>query len=145
MMILYTIGFTKKSAEAFFTRLQKAGIRHLLDVRLNNTSHLAGFAMREDLEYFLRAICGIEYKHLPVLAPTQDILDAYKKNKGDWSVYEISYQALMLQRQAAQGLDRALFDRGCLLCSEDKPDHCHRRLAAEYLQSQWEGVEIIHL
>ena len=31
-------------------------------------------------------------------------------------------------------LDRELLDGGCLLCSEAKPHHCHRRLVAEYLQ-----------
>ena len=88
MIQLFTIGFTKKSAEKLFTQLSRSGVQRLVDVRLNNTSQLAGFAKREDLAYFLKAICGIDYVHVPELAPTAQILDAYKKHKGDWAVYE---------------------------------------------------------
>src|SRR5438309_11885131 len=67
---LFTIGFTRKSAEAFFTSLREAGVRRLVDVRLNNISQLAGFTKKDDLRYFLKAIAGIEYLHLGELAPT---------------------------------------------------------------------------
>src|SRR5262249_47248447 len=144
-MTLYTIGFTKKSAEEFFTRLQKGGVARVLDVRLNNTSQLAGFAKRDDLAYLLRAVGGIGYEHLPDLAPTQDILDAYKKRKGDWAEYEEKFLALMRERRIEATADRKLFDRGCLLCSEDTADQCHRRLVAEYLAGKWGGVEVVHL
>jgi uncharacterized protein (DUF488 family) len=142
---LYTIGFTKKSAEEFFTMLKDAGVARVLDVRLNNSSQLAGFTKKDDLEFFLRAIHGIGYAHLPDLAPTQDILTAYKKEKGDWSVYEPKFLHLMRERRVEDCSPRDLFDKGCLLCSEDKPDQCHRRLVAEYLAERWGNVEIVHL
>ena len=142
---LFTIGFTKKSAEQLFTLLTKAGVLRVLDVRLNNTSQLAGFAKRDDLRYLLRAIAGIDYVHLPDLTPTADILDAYKKAKGPWSAYEPKFLDLIRDRRIEATLQRELFDRGCLLCSEDRPEQCHRRLVAEYLAEKWGGVEIVHL
>ena len=144
-MKLYTIGFTKKSAEKFFTLLKNSGARRLADVRLNNTSQLAGFAKRDDLEYFVRAICGIEYVHVPDLAPTQDILDAFKKQKGDWRLYEREFLALMAGRKVEDTVPREVLDGACLLCSEETPEHCHRRLVAEYLNGKWGGVEVAHL
>jgi uncharacterized protein (DUF488 family) len=98
-MRICTIGFTGKTAEVFFTRLQKSGVKRVVDVRLNNVSQLAGFSKREDLRYFLKAILGIEYVHLPVLAPTQDILDEFKKNQGGWKVYEEKFMRLIQSRQ----------------------------------------------
>jgi uncharacterized protein (DUF488 family) len=142
---LFTIGFTKKSAEEFFTKLREAGVKRVIDVRLNNTSQLAGFSKRDDLEFFLREICGIDYVPCPLLAPTQTILDAYKKRKGDWSVYEEQFLNLMAQRHIEQELSPDLLDGGCLLCSEDEPNQCHRRLVAEYLANQWRSVSIVHI
>lgn len=144
-MRIFTIGFTKKSAEAFFTRLQNAGVKRLVDVRLNNISQLAGFTKKDDLRYFLKAICNIEYVHLPELAPTAEILDAYKKQKkGDWELYERRFLDLMRSRQI-ENTAREIFADGCLLCSEEKPLHCHRRLVAEYLKEHWGDVEIEHI
>jgi len=143
-MKLFTIGFTKKSAETFFSRLKKSGAKKLVDVRLNNVSQLAGFAKKDDLRYFVTNLCGMEYQHVPALAPTQDILDEYKKNGGAWPVYEQKFLDLMAKRKI-ENLDRRQFDGGCLLCSEDKPHHCHRRLVAEYLRDKWGDVEIEHL
>jgi uncharacterized protein (DUF488 family) len=140
-----TIGFTKKTAEQFFTALQSAGIKRVLDVRLNNQSQLAGFSKWEDLAYFLKAILGVDYAHVPVLAPTQEMLDAYKKAKGDWSEYERRFLDLMAQREIERAIDPTLVRDGCLLCSEDKPHHCHRRLVAEYLKEKWGQVTIEHL
>jgi len=144
-MIVFTIGFTKKTAERFFTGLRDAGVKRLVDVRLNNTSQLAGFTKRDDLRYFAGAICGIEYVHVPVLAPTADILSAYKKHKGDWRIYEQQFLDLMRSRQVEDLVDQQILDRGCLLCSEEKPDRCHRRLVAEYFQDRWCGVELHHI
>jgi uncharacterized protein (DUF488 family) len=142
-MKIFTIGFTKKSAETFFTSLQKTGVRRLIDVRLNNVSQLAGFTKRGDLRYFSKAICGIEYVHLPDLAPTAAILDPYKKQKnGDWPLYERQFLDLMRDRHIEEAVSRDLIDGGCLLCSEEKPHHCHRRLVAEYLKDKWGQVEI---
>ena len=144
-MKIYTIGFTKTSAELFFTRLQKAGVNKVLDVRLNNVSQLAGFAKKNDLRYFLKAICGIEYTHRPELAPTQEILNAYKKEGGQWADYEKRFLELMASRRIEQTVPRDAVDGACLLCSEDKPHHCHRRLVAEYLKDKWGDLEIAHL
>jgi uncharacterized protein (DUF488 family) len=144
-MKVYTIGFTKTSAESFFTRLQKAGVKRVLDVRLNNVSQLAGFAKKNDLRYFLKAICGIEYAHRPELAPTQEMLDAYKKEGGQWADYEKRFLELMASRRIEQTVPRDAVDGACLLCSEDRQHHCHRRLVAEYLKDKWGDLEITHL
>ncbi len=144
-MKLYTIGFTKKSAEQFFTKLRETGVQRLIDVRLNNTSQLAGFAKRDDLKFLLREVCHIDYVPCPVLAPTAPMLDAYKKKKGSWSDYEEEFIQLMAERHIEQELSPDLLDGGCLLCSEDKPHYCHRRLVAEYLAERWSSVSIEHL
>jgi uncharacterized protein (DUF488 family) len=144
-MKLFTIGFTRKSAEVFFGLLQKSGARRVVDIRLNNVSQLAGFAKEKDLEYFLRVICGMDYVHLPQLAPTKEILDEFRKNKGDWLRYERQFLSLMAERQVERTVPRELLEDSCLLCSEDEPQHCHRRLVAEYLKRHWGDVEIQHL
>jgi len=143
-MKLFTIGFTKTTAQNFFDRLKRAGARRIVDVRLNNNSQLAGFAKRNDLAYFARALCGMDYLHAERLAPTKDILDAYKKQKGSWSDYEDQFLALMEKRHI-ENMDKSLLEGSCLLCSEDKPHHCHRRLVAEYLKRKWGDVDIVHL
>ena len=142
---LFTIGFTQKSAREFFTALKDAGVKRVVDVRLNNNSQLAGFSKKDDLPYFLKEIGGIEYVHLPELAPTQDILDAYKKRKGDWNVYEEKFLDLMASREIEKKIDPEVLQQGCLLCSEHLPRHCHRRLVAEYLNAKWGGIEVKHL
>lgn len=145
-MEVYTIGFTKRTAAGFFGALRDAGIKRLIDVRLNNVSQLAGFTKKDDLAFFLKELCGAEYLHEPLLAPTQEILDAYRKSKGDWSDYERSFNELMVQRQVEDKIDRRLFAiPTVLLCSEPTADRCHRRLVAEYLQSKWGDLTINHL
>jgi uncharacterized protein (DUF488 family) len=145
-LTIFTIGFTKKSAETFFTALRGAGVRRLIDVRLNNISQLAGFTKKNDLRFFTKQICGIDYVHLPTLAPTAEILDPWKKQKGgDWAAYARAFLDLMRERAIERTLVRELLDGGCLLCSEETPEHCHRRLVAEYLQEKWADVQIEHL
>ena len=144
-MRLFTIGFTKKSAQIFFSKLKESGAQRIVDVRLNNVSQLAGFAKKNDLQYFLRQICDIEYVHLPSLAPTQDMLDRYKKDKGEWCDYENDFMGLMQRREIETSVPEHLISNACLLCSEEKPNHCHRRLVAEYLRSHWGDIEIIHI
>lgn len=122
-----------------------SGATHVVDVRLNNISQLAGFAKRDDMSYFLKSICGLEYVHLPELAPTQAMLDEYRKDRGDWTTYEQRFLALIKERRVERTLSRDVIAGSCLLCSEEKPHHCHRRLVAEYLQQHWGNVEIIHL
>lgn len=144
-MKIFTIGFTKKSAEQFFTKLRNSEAKRIVDVRLNNVSQLAGFAKRDDLKFFLREICKMDYVHVPLLAPTQDLLDAYKKRKGLWSDYEREFLELMKSREIERNVSMETINESCLLCSEEKPDHCHRRLVAEYLKERWGDVEIVHL
>ena len=145
-MEVYTIGFTKKNAREFFGRLKQAGIRRLVDIRLHNASQLAGFTKKEDLRFFLEAVCGAEYVHEPLLAPTQSLLDDYKKRKGSWQEYEAGFLRLMEERRIEHALSRDLLDRPTvLLCSEPEPDCCHRRLVAEYLRAKWGDLAIVHL
>jgi uncharacterized protein (DUF488 family) len=135
-----TIGFTRTSAEEFFKRLLDAGVKTVMDVRLHNTSQLAGFAKADDLAFFLRRIGDIYYVHEPLLAPTDQMLKAYKKEKGDWRAYEKRFLGLMSERQIENRFTPEIFDGACLLCSEATPHHCHRRLVCEYLNDKWAGV-----
>ncbi|HEY2823450.1 MAG TPA: DUF488 domain-containing protein [Candidatus Acidoferrum sp.] len=148
-MEIYSIGFTQKTAAQFFSLLQQHGIRRLLDVRLNNVSQLAGFAKRDDLKFFLHEICNADYIHDPTLAPTQEMLDRYKKEKTTpWSEYESAFLALITQRKIESTLDPAIFNiPTVLLCSEPTPENCHRRLVLEYLQNHWptHNIHITHL
>ena len=144
-MKIFTIGFTRKSAETFFTKVKNAGVKRIVDVRLNNVSQLAGFTKKDDLRYFAKAICGADYVHMPSLAPTKDILDAYKKHGGSWDIYEQQFLALMRVRHVEDTTIREVLDGDCLLCSDEKPHHSHRRLVAEYLREKWGEVEIEHI
>jgi len=144
-IIVFTIGFAKKSARKFFEILRRAGVRRVVDIRLNNVSQLAGFTKKDDLAYFLEVIGGIGYEHRPELAPTKEILDGYKRKALTWSQYEERFRALMIERHAETLVAPAYIDRACLLCSEPKADKCHRRLVAEYLRCNWGNVEIRHL
>ncbi len=143
---LFTIGFTKTTAEHFFLRLTDSSVRRVIDVRLNNKSQLSGFAKGKDIGYFLRVIGEIDYLHEPLLAPTDEILTAFKKKNGPWSIYEREFLDLMYTRKIDEKLSPDLFDQGCLLCSEDKPHKCHRRLVAEFLNDRWDTeIKIKHL
>lgn len=144
MIQIFTIGFTKTTAEHFFGRLKKSGSRKLVDVRLNNVSQLSGFAKRDDLKFFAKNLCNMDYVHDLKLAPTKPMFEAYKKGQIDWSGYENQYLDLLIKRQVEK-LRPSDLDGSCLLCSEDMPHFCHRRLVAEYLDMKWGNVEIIHL
>lgn len=145
-MKLYTIGFARKSARQFFDLLQQNGVESLVDIRLRPGGRLAGFTKKEDLRYFLEKLIGCDYRHLLQLAPTDEILNAYRAS-GDWTQFEQEFQALMDQRGIPETLDRTLFEEKtcCLLCSEPAADHCHRRFVAERLAQAWGDVEVIHL
>lgn len=145
-MEVYTIGFTKRPAAGFFGTLREHGIRRLLDVRLNNSSQLAGFSKRDDLRFFLQELCGAEYIHEPLLAPTPELLDTYRKRHASWDSYEEGFVQLMADRCIDERLDRRLFDSPTvLLCSEPTPERCHRRLVLEYLRRSWGELQMIHL
>ena len=145
-MDVYSIGFTKKSAETFFDSLKRAGIQQLIDVRLHNSSQLAAFSKQDDLAYFLRVICSATYRHEPLLAPTQELLNHYRKEKGGWEEYERQFLALMAERHIETAFSPSLFEpTSVLLCSEATAEHCHRRLVLDYLQDHWGNLHITHL
>jgi uncharacterized protein (DUF488 family) len=145
MMRIYTIGFTKKSASQFFETLLAADVARVVDVRLNNVSQLAGFAKKQDLAYFLDKIGAMQYVHVPLLAPTRQLLDSYKKAGGSWDEYEEKFLRLMVERRIEVTWAEELRDADCLLCSEEKPAHCHRRLVAEYFAAHRDDISIRHL
>jgi uncharacterized protein (DUF488 family) len=142
---LFTIGFAQRSACEFFKKLKEAGVKKVIDIRLNNTSQLAGFTKKQDLEYFLKQIGGVDYIHMLELAPNKDILTLYKKKEISWSEYERQFRELLTKRHIEIVVTPEEIDRACLLCSEAKPDKCHRRLVAEYLSEHWGNVIIQHL
>lgn len=142
---LYTIGFTKKNAQTFFSKLQKAGVTKLIDIRLNNVSQLAGFAKRDDLIYFLRELCNCDYLHIPIFAPTKEILDAYKKKQIEWNEYVRCFSKLIKERRIENNISSEELHNSCLLCSEPTPEQCHRRLVAEYFKENFGDIEIKHL
>ena len=145
-MRIYTIGFTKKPAERFFSLLKEHGVQRLVDIRLHPGGQLAGFAKQDDLAYFLRELAKCGYTHMPELAPTDEILSEYRKDH-KWPLYNERFQALMDERGIPERLDRIMFEQEicCLLCSEDTPEKCHRRLVAERMAAHWDDVEIVHL
>lgn len=139
---IYTIGFTKKTLKEFVTRLEKAGVQRIVDIRLNRSSQLSGFAKSPDFEYMLERF-GFEYVYVKDLAPDKALLDKYRKDK-NWNEYEVNFKALMNARNARKMLNELQLDKrvSCLLCSEDKPEKCHRRLVAEMLDTSF---TIVHL
>ncbi len=145
-MKLYTIGFTQKTAKQFFELLEKNRVERLVDIRLYPGGQLAGFTKKEDLGYFLKRLINCDYRHLLELAPTPELLRAFRRDK-NWQQYEPAFLSLMQQRGIPEKLDRSMFEEKtcCLLCSEATADHCHRRLVAELLASKWDGVTVVHL
>jgi len=142
---LFTIGFTKKNAKTFFTKLRNAGVERLIDIRLNNVSQLAGFAKRDDLIFFLKELCNCDYKHMPNFAPTKEILDAYKKKDIGWDEYVKRFSRLIIERKIENKITADELNNACFLCSEPTPEQCHRRLVAEYLKEKLGDIEIKHL
>jgi uncharacterized protein (DUF488 family) len=146
-LTVYSIGFTRKTAEQFFGALRGAGIRQLVDIRLHNSSTLAGFTKAADLPFFLRELCGAEYRHEPLLSPTEELFRGIKGRKIGWPEYEKGFLRLMAERRVAERFDRSLFAvPTVLLCSEPTADRCHRRLVLEHLNQRWGGpLRIRHL
>jgi uncharacterized protein (DUF488 family) len=145
MKQIYTIGFTGKTAEEFFTKLEKGGVKRVVDIRLKNSSQLAGFAKKDDLKYFLKKINCIEYLHVPELAPTESIMDSYKGKKIGWTEYEKQFNNLLAERKVENNMKGEVLEGDCFLCSEGKPNYCHRRLVVEYLQKKLGNITIMHL
>lgn len=131
MITLYTIGFTKKTAEKFFTLLKNAGVKRIVDIRLNNASQLAGFAKGADLKYLAKAILGAEYVHITDLAPTKELLKSYQDKETSWNSYVRIFSGILENRHIKEKYKVEEFDKSCFLCTEDTPEQCHRRLVAE--------------
>lgn len=145
-MAIFTIGFTKTSAEHFFSRLEDAGVRQIIDVRLRNSSQLAGFAKATDLAFFLRSVAGIPYQHAPELAPDARLFTDYRRNGLAWEAFELRFLDILAERKIEDRFTPEDLDGACLLCSEDTPHHCHRRLVAEYLEDRWQrSLDVVHL
>ncbi len=145
-MEIYTIGFTQKSAAEFFETLKSHGIKRLIDVRLKNNSQIAGFAKNDSLKYFLKEICDADYIHMPFLSPPKELLDAYRKQNISWEKYQRRFVAFLKERKVESETDKKLFEiPTVLLCSERSPEHCHRRIVAEYLIERWREGKVIHL
>lgn len=146
MISLYTIGFTKKSAERFFNLIRDNGVKQLVDIRISNSSQLSGFAKGSDLDYFVKEICHIPYTHVTDFAPTKDLLDRWHKKEVTWEQYEQEYRSILKERNILKNHSIKKLNGVCFLCSEDTPDYCHRRLLAEYIkQHSKEEVTIKHL
>lgn len=147
MIKIYTIGFTQKNAKHFFELLKGVQIERLIDVRVNNSSQLAGFAKGRDLEYFCKEILDCEYLHFTDLAPTKELLKSYSDKKIAWTDYEKIFNSLLQTRDISKRHDISIFDNACLLCSEAAPEQCHRRLVAEFLKRKNpdKKIEILHL
>ena len=142
---LFTIGFTKKPAKTFFGKLQEAGVKKIIDVRLNNASQLSGFSKKDDLIYFLKTICGCGYRHETLLAPTKEILNSYKRKNISWADYAKQFNNLLRARKAHELVSSSELHGACLLCSEPTPDKCHRRLVAGYFRDHFDNIIITHL
>ena len=147
MITLYTIGFTKKNAQKFFELLKNAGVRKLVDIRINNASQLAGFAKGTDLKFFMKAICNAEYEHITDLAPTKELLKDYQDKVIDWNGYTVIFKKILQDRHIAERFNVENFDNCCFLCTEDTPEQCHRRLVAEFFQAKNpdKDIRIVHL
>lgn len=145
-MTTFSIGFTKTDAASFFGRLRDAGVKTVWDVRLQNTSQLAGFAKVPDLQFFLTELGGIGYRHEPGLAPSPELFADYRKHGLKWDAFEQRFLALMAERKIEDSVKADELDGACLLCSEDKPHRCHRRLVLEYLEGRWgRPLDVTHL
>jgi uncharacterized protein (DUF488 family) len=144
--VLYTIGFTQKSAETFFKLLSTSSVDRIIDTRLNNTGQLAGFSKKDDLAYFCRSILLADYVHWLDSAPEEQMLSAYKKKQISWAEYAAEYLAMLERRKVERDTKLVLERRACLLCSEAKPHHCHRSLLADYLNKHRGGsFAVMHL
>ena len=146
MATIYTIGYERRSLSEFIGMLKAAGIDAVIDVRLRNTSHLAGYTKRDDLTFLLREGFGIAYEHRVDLAPSDEILDAIKQDH-DWQRYEDAFKALLAKRHSEDTGSEVLarYRAPCLLCREATPDQCHRRLVAEWWTEHIPGCAVVHL
>jgi uncharacterized protein (DUF488 family) len=143
--LLFTIGYTKRSAQNFFSSLKNSNVKLLIDIRLNNTSQLAGYTKKDDLAFFLKEICNCAYVHLPDFSPSKDILDSYHSKNIDWQIYESKFGELLETRNPISQIKSLNIDHACLLCAEPTPDKCHRRLVADYIKRYYPETAIQHL
>jgi len=142
---LFTIGYTKKSAQQFFELLKKNQIKRVVDIRLNNKGVFAGFSKMGDIQYFCKILINADYIYKPEFAPTKDMLKRYRKKEITWEDYEKEYDDLIEKRNIKESLKINEYDYNCFLCSEHLPDKCHRKLLAEYFLKLNSNIEISHI
>jgi uncharacterized protein (DUF488 family) len=144
-MKIYTIGFTGKKAESFFTTLKNSGAKRLIDIRINRNSQLAGFTKEQDLGYFLSNLANIEYQINSDLAPTKELLGRYRKKDITWDAYSMEYISLIKTRNIIDTLGIEYFVDSVFMCSEKEPEMCHRKLLTDLLLNHFTGIRIEHL
>ncbi len=138
---IFTIGFSGKSPDAFMDVLNAVRVRAVWDIRLWRTSTYVPFYSGDSLA----SVLGTRYEYHPEFAPTTEILAGYKNGRISWADYEKMYRELLAARRPTDGLAPVDIDRICLLCTEKSAVQCHRRLAAEYIASQFPDIDIVHL
>ncbi len=143
-MKLFTIGSTKKTAEEFFSLLEQNNVKSVIDIRLK-VGALSGFSKKSDLPFFLDRISGISYSEMNQCAPTDELIKDYQNDEITWSEYRREYLKIIKERKILDDFSKKMLNRACLLCFEPEPDHCHRRILAEYLQKNYSDISIIHL
>jgi uncharacterized protein YeaO (DUF488 family) len=144
-MKLFTIGFTGKSAEKFFGLLETSKASKLIDIRINRTSQLAGFAKEQDLKFFLPKLIGMDYVIREDLAPTKELLASYRNKEINWDEFADKYSELLKQRGVIDSLNSELFDNAVLLCSENEPEKCHRSLLANLINKKFPNFQVTNL
>ena len=144
-MKLFTIGFTGKNAEKFFSLLESSEANKLIDIRINRTSQLAGFAKEQGLEFFLPKIVGMRYQVWDDLAPTKELLASYRDKEILWEEFAQKYQDLINIRGTLEKSSQTDFENAVLLCSEHEPEKCHRTLLAELITQKFPLLGVTHL
>lgn len=147
-MMIYTIGSNRKSAETFFELLRRNDVRFLLDIRLRNSSQLAGFAKGNDLEYFTGRILGIGYRHDVRFAPDEGLFEVRKSKGLNMEQFALKFWETLEERDMKQVLldeYAGVMDGICLMCSEEDHRECHRSVVAGYISDVFGGTEVVNL
>ncbi len=157
-MRLFTIGVYGSTKQSFFAALQAAKVDLFVDVRRRRglRGKTYAYANATALKKYLKEL-GIEYLHLPDLAPTQEAIasqgEADKRagvarrarqelDPGFVKSYEHDCLANLDPAGVREQLGHA--KRPVLFCVEETPGACHRSLLADRLAPAWRG-QVQHL
>lgn len=147
--VLFTIGTNMKSAKIFFELLKENDIKLLIDIRLNNSSQLLGFAKGgvDNLGYLLEKITNVKYIHDLSLAPTKELLDNYKKGNISWEGYVKEFKKLIVNKNMIKKINEYFdsYDRTCILCTEVDFNECHRGILAEKISNEFKDILVKHI